>query len=102
MSEEKFRWRRALGILLLFGIAFGYLEGAVVTYLRSLYAPARKHFHPNPKPDELFPLLTLDQLRTAETDLHGTLYTEIAREAAKIADNERDGFAVFGVSLPHG
>jgi hypothetical protein len=27
---------------------------------------------------------------------------EIAREAAKIADNERDGFAVFGVSLPHG
>jgi hypothetical protein len=77
------RWNRTLIALLVFGTAFGYLEAAVVTYLRQLHEPVRQRFHPGRSPEELFPLLTLDQLR-ASTDQERTLATEIGREAATI------------------
>jgi hypothetical protein len=77
-------WKRTVFALFLFGTAFGYLEAAVVSYLRLLHEPARLHFYPTRPPGELFPLLTLDQLRTAGTQQTQTLATEIGREAATL------------------
>ena len=70
--------------LLLFGTAFGYLEAAVVDYLRQLHEPARQQFHPGRPAAELFPLLTLEQLRASGRDQQRTLAAELGREAATI------------------
>ena len=77
-------WKRAVLAILLFGTAFGYLEAAVVTYLRSLHEPARQRFYPGRPPADLFPLLTLDQLHRAGPEQTQTLAVEIGREAATI------------------
>jgi hypothetical protein len=77
-------WKRTVLALLLFGIAFGYLEAAVVTYLRALHEPARQRVDPGRSPAELFPLLTLEQLHAAGPEQQRTLFTEIGREAATI------------------
>jgi hypothetical protein len=76
-------WKRTVLALLLFGAAFGYLEAAVVSYLRDLHEPARQRFYAGRSPSELFPLLTLDQLR-ATAQQQRTLGIEIGREAATI------------------
>ena len=76
-------WKRTVLALLLFGAAFGYLEAAVVTYLRALHEPARQQFYPGRPPAELFPLLTLDQVHAAPGQTQ-TLAIEIGREAATI------------------
>jgi hypothetical protein len=76
-------WKRTILVLLLFGSAFGYLEAAVVSYLRDLNEPARQRIYPGRSPSELFPLLTLDQLR-ATAQQQRTLAIEIGREAATI------------------
>jgi hypothetical protein len=49
-----------------------------------LHEPARQRFYPGRSPSELFPLLTLDQLRATGADQQRTLVTEIGREAATI------------------
>jgi hypothetical protein len=77
-------FKRTLLALLIFGAAFGYLEAAVVTYLRALHEPARQQFYPGRSPAELFPLLTLDQLHAAGTEQQRTLVAEIGRETATI------------------
>lgn len=77
-------WRRTVLALLLFGTAFGYLEAAVVSYLRELHEPARQRFYPGRSPAELFPLLTLEQVRAAAPAQMQTLTIEIGREAATI------------------
>jgi hypothetical protein len=77
-------WKRTVFALFLFGAAFGYLEAAVVSYLRLLHEPARLRFYPARPPGELFPLLTLDELRAAGTQQTQTLVTEIGREAATL------------------
>ena len=77
-------FKRTVLALLIFGTAFGYLEAAVVTYLRALHEPARQQFYPGRPPAELFPLLTLDQLRTGGTEQQSLLIAEIGREAATI------------------
>ena len=38
--------RRAVAALILFGISFGYVEAAVVVYLRAIYDPIRARLHP--------------------------------------------------------
>jgi hypothetical protein len=81
---SSFPWKRTVVALLLFGTAFGYLEAAVVSYLRQLHEPARQRFHPGRAASELFPLLTLDQLHAAGSDQQRTLAIEIGREAATI------------------
>lgn len=91
-----FPFRRAMIALVLFGVAFGYLEGAVVTYLRALHEPARVHYYPGRAPAEMFPLLTLDQLRAAAPEQQRTLYTEIGREAATILM-----LAAFALAVSH-
>jgi hypothetical protein len=77
-------WKRTVLGLFLFGIAFGYLEAAVVTYLRELHEPARQRFHPGRSRAELFPLATLDQLRETGEVQTQTLAVEVGREAATI------------------
>src|ERR1700730_18650449 len=75
--------QRTATALLLFGTAFGYLEAAVVSYLRFLHEPVRQRFYPDRAPGDLFPLLTR---REAATDLQQRRIAliETGREAATI------------------
>jgi hypothetical protein len=84
-STTHLPWKRAVIALLLFGTAFGYLEAAVVSYLRALHEPVVQRVYPNRAPGDLFPLLTLDQIRTAAPQQTRTLAVEIGREIATIA-----------------
>jgi hypothetical protein len=79
-----FPFQRTILALLLFGSAFGYLEAAVVSYLRLLHEPARQRIHPDRSAAELFPLMTLEQLHQSGADQERTLVAEIGREAATI------------------
>ena len=78
-------WKRHVIALLLFGTAFGYLEAAVVSYLRLLHEPVRLRYYPTRPAGELFPLLTAEQAAAA-AGAHGrkVLLTEVGREAATI------------------
>jgi len=78
-------WKRTVIALLAFGTAFGYLEAAVVSYLRVLHEPARQRFYPGRPAGELFPLLTLEQLRASDSVQMQTLAIEIGREISTIA-----------------
>lgn len=82
---SSFDWKRALVALVLFGISFGYVEAAVVDYLRALYDPVRQHVHPGRSSDDLFPLLTLEQLRGTAPEHVRLLGVEVARELATLA-----------------
>ncbi len=75
--------KRTLTALFVFGITFGYVEAAVVVYLRTIYEPLRQSVSPRP-PYELFPLITVEQLRAAGTDTVVRFITELGREAATI------------------
>ena len=44
-SSETISWKRHIFALMLFGTAFGYLEAAVVSYLRLLYEPMRQQYY---------------------------------------------------------
>src|SRR5579863_8584995 len=77
-------WRRTVIGLLLFGISFGYVEAAVVVYLRSIYDPIRREIRPSRSAADLFPLITPDQLRAAAPDRAGLLRIEVIREAATL------------------
>ena len=100
---------RPVAILLLFGAAFGYLEAAVVSYLRILHEPARRHFYPDRRSGELFPLLTLERVRAAGPEQQKTLFVEIGREAATmlmlaaialaVARNARQWTAAFAIAF---
>jgi len=108
-AADRFPCLRAVAILALFGVAFGYLEAAVVSYLRILHEPARRHFYPNRPSSELFPLLTLEQVRVAGPEQQNTLYAEIGREAATmvmlgaialaVAHNARQWTAAFAIAF---
>jgi len=89
-------WKRTVLALLLFGAAFGYLEAAVVSYLRVLHEPARLRFHPGRPAGDLFPLLTLEQLRASGPVQTQTLPIEIGREAATIVMLAAIALAVAG------
>jgi len=71
--------------LLLFGISFGYLEAAVVVYLRAIYDPIRHSLHPDRPAGELFPLISPQELAAAGPENPRRLLIEIGREAATIA-----------------
>jgi len=77
-------WKRATIALLLFSVSFGYLEAAVVAYLRALNEPVRQRFNPGREPDDMFPLLKLDQVKAAGPELVWLLKIELAREAATL------------------
>jgi hypothetical protein len=97
-------WRIVAGIVL-FGTAFGYVEAAVVAYLRAIYSPYHAHYYPSAAADDLFPLLTLDQLHEMGPEHETRLKIELGRELATIlmlagaammaGRNMREWFAIF-------
>ena len=80
--------------LVLFGIAFGYVEAAVVVYLRDLYEPLALELYPERRPGDLFPLITLEQLEAADSAHPSLLKTEVSREAATMVMLVSIGLAV--------
>jgi hypothetical protein len=76
--------RRIVIGLFLFGISFGYVEAAVVIYLRTLYEPLRQRLTPGRAPGELFPLLPRDRLQAEGSETARLLNVEVIREAATI------------------
>ncbi len=74
--------RRLVAALFLFGISFGYVEAAVVVYLRAIYNPVRARLHPERSPDDLFPLITTQQLADAGPENPRRLVIEVGREGA--------------------
>jgi|SRR5579864_535318 len=76
-------WKRTVIALLLFGTAFGYLEAAVVSYLRFLHRPVRQRFYPDLPPGDLFPLVTRQEV-AADPQQQRIVLIEIGREAATI------------------
>jgi hypothetical protein len=74
--------RRAIAALFLFGISFGYVEAAVVVYLRAIYDPIRARLHPERGPQDLFPLITQQELANAGPENPRRLLIEVVREAA--------------------
>jgi hypothetical protein len=76
------RLTRVLIALALFGITFGYVEAAVVVYLRAVLAPLREGLLYDLPHDELFPMITLDDLRAARPEVMRIFWTELAREMA--------------------
>src|SRR5919106_1156738 len=99
---------RASLALIMFAIAFGYVEAAVVVYLRHVYDPLRHALYPGRAAGDLFPLIPIGQLSSEHVRL---LTVELGREAATLlmlsgvgllAARERgqwiSGFAIaFGV-----
>ena len=75
---------RVLVALVLFGVAFGYVEAAVVVYLRTIYEPLRRDALGSQPDDELFPLMTLDQLEEAGEEPTHLLLIELGREFATL------------------
>jgi hypothetical protein len=70
--------------MVLFGAAFGYVEASVVAYLRAIYSPYHTHYYPIAAADDLFPLLTLDQLHEMGPEHETRLRIELGRELATI------------------
>jgi len=99
------RWKRQTLAILLFGISFGYVEAAVVTYLRPQFDAVRTAFAPSSSGSDLFPLLSPQQVRAAGPDMVRLVETEVAREAATllmlgavaaaVGGNFRQWFAFF-------
>lgn len=75
-------WRRAAAGLLLFGVSFGYVEAAVVVYLRAVYDPVRRQIHPERQAGELFPLITSGQFEQTAPEKSRLVGVEVMREAA--------------------
>jgi hypothetical protein len=95
--------------LVLFGVSFGFVEAAVVEYLRFVWQPLHGKYFPQSAADAIFPLLTLDQLRSEGSGQMRLLYTELWRECATLimlaavglgaANNVRQWFAAFMVAF---
>jgi hypothetical protein len=68
--------------LLLFGVSFGYVEAAVVVYLRAIYEPLRPQVSSKEVAADLFPLMTYEQLRAKAPERVRLVDAEVAREAA--------------------
>ncbi len=78
------RFTRPFLALLLFGTSFGYVEAAVVVYLRAVLAPVRQAAFRAEQDDGVFPLLTTEQIEKAGPDYVRALEAEAGREAATL------------------
>lgn len=77
--------KRAVLAIVIFGVAFGYVEAAVVVYLRELSRPAAERIDPGRPTSDLFPLLPPAALKASSNPpLWETLKIEIGREAATL------------------
>lgn len=100
---------RVLAALLLFAASFGYVEAAVVVYLRALYEPVHQHYFPGRAPGDLLPVVRLEQLQVREPRAARLLGVELTREFATllmlaavgtaVARNFRQGFAAFMIAF---
>ncbi|HUU83176.1 MAG TPA: hypothetical protein VM243_06690 [Phycisphaerae bacterium] len=93
-GRKQLSFRRALTALLLFGISFGYVEAAIVVYLRAIYEPMRLEFVADAQPGELFPLLRFDQVEAAGPEHVRRLFGELGRELATLIMLAAVGLAV--------
>ena len=91
--DEK-EMHRIVAALFLFGISFGYLEAAVVTYLRDIYEPIRRQVQPQRPKGELFPLITAQQLQDSGATNHRRLLIELGREASTLIMLASIGLAI--------
>jgi hypothetical protein len=91
-SRNRTGLRRVLGIIL-FGIAFGYVEAAVVAYLRTIGGPVRVAAGLGAQ--DLFPLLRIEALPPTVLAL---LRIEVGREAATLIMLAGIAFAAVGRS----
>ena len=78
------RLRRIIVGLFLFGISFGYVEAAVVIYLRALYEPLRERLTPGRAPGDLFPLVDSGRMVSVAPETKRLLEVEVIREAATL------------------
>ena len=85
---------RALIALVLFGVSFGYVEAAVVVYLRGMYEPLALELYPERRPGDLLPLITLEELETADAEYLWRLKIEVMREAATMVMLASIGLAI--------
>ena len=76
------RFAQTLLAIAMFGVGFGYVEAAVVVYLRTIYNPLRQEVLAEKCQDEVFPLLQLEHLEAAGPQYRRILWTEVGREAA--------------------
>ena len=72
---------RASLALILFAVTFGYVEAAVVVYLRHIYGPLRQALYSGCAAGDLFPLIPIAQLSSEHVRL---LTVELGREAATL------------------
>jgi hypothetical protein len=106
---NRWSWQRAVFALTFFGISFGYVEAAIVVYLRHIYEPIRQQLHPAKPPGDLFPLITSDQLKAQGPSYERLLVIELGRELATlvmlgaaalaVASNGRQWLAGFVLSF---
>jgi hypothetical protein len=75
-------WMQRVLLVSLFSLAFGYVESAVVVYLRAMYDPIRESLHPHLSSGSLLPLITVEQLRAADPLHVRHLGIEVGREVA--------------------
>ena len=93
--------------LVLFAVAFGYLEAAIVIYLRSIYQPIRAELHPDHPSESLFPVIRLDELKQRGREHERKLYIELGRELSTLVmlaavawgacRSRREWFAMFSL-----
>jgi hypothetical protein len=91
--------------LTLFGVAFGYVEAAVVVYMRAAYEPLHQKLYPGRAPGDLLPFIPLERLTVDGAAFVDWPRTELLREAATlamlagaalaVARNGRQWFAAF-------
>lgn len=94
MNTEQTSTFRKLLTLVLFGVSFGYVEAAVVVYLRALYEPLAMEFSAERKPGDLFPLITLGELEAADPIHLRRLRIEVMRQAATLVMMASVGLAI--------
>jgi len=70
--------------LFLFGISFGFVEAAVVVYIRTIYEPMRLQVYSKQAAADLFPMMTLEQLRATAPETVRLVGVELVREIATL------------------
>ncbi len=101
--------RRRVAILVLFGIAFGYVEAAAVVYIRLLYEPIHQRLFPDRARDDLFPLFSVEQWAHEAPAEAQNVALEVGRElgtilmvalvALAVARDGRQWFAAFALTF---
>ncbi len=90
---------KTLAAIVLFGVSFGYVEAAVVVYLRAVCAPIREQAFADKEHNEMVPCLRLADLQAAGPGHVYLLRVELGRELATLVMLAAAG-AVMASSVP--